>query len=163
MILRDYADTAHFWRTGRKVKRITIQEINNAPLSFRNGWTGYAFAWNPFSVNALQVNGEVFLRGWGIFFAKSVECKVKLVKKAKFFSAVTAINDDRKLLDPEKWLVTFEVLDSDGNQLASTVVKKGETLSGIAKQYGTTYQELASLNGIKNPNLISVGQNIIIP
>ena len=127
MILRDYADTAHFWRTGKKVKRITIQEINNAPLSFRNGWNGYAFAWNPFSVNALQVNGEVFLRGWGIFFAKSVECKVKLVKKAKFFSAVTAINDDRKLLDPEKWLVTFEVLDSDGNQLASTVVKKGET------------------------------------
>ena len=43
------------------------------------------------------------------------------------------------------------------------VVKSGETLSGIAKQYRTTYQELASLNGIKNPNLIVVGQNLIIP
>lgn len=43
------------------------------------------------------------------------------------------------------------------------VVKKGETLAGIAKKYGTTYQEIASLNGIKNPNLILVGQKIIIP
>lgn len=43
------------------------------------------------------------------------------------------------------------------------VVKKGETLSGIAKQYRTTYQEIASLNGIKNPNLILAGQSIILP
>lgn len=127
MILRDYADTASFWRTGKKVRHITIRDINDAPLCFRNGWNGYAFAWNPFSVNALQVNGKVFLRGWGIFFAKSIECEIKLTKNAKFFSAITAINDDRKLLNPEKWLVDFEVLDCNGNQLASTVVKKGET------------------------------------
>ena len=43
------------------------------------------------------------------------------------------------------------------------IVKKGETLSGIANKYGTTYKELASVNGIANPNLILVGQNIIIP
>ena len=43
------------------------------------------------------------------------------------------------------------------------VVKNGETLSGIAKKYGTTYKALASVNGIANPNLILVGQNIIIP
>lgn len=39
----------------------------------------------------------------------------------------------------------------------------GETLSGIAKKHHTTYQKLASINGIKNPNLIRVGQNIKIP
>lgn len=38
------------------------------------------------------------------------------------------------------------------------VVKKGDTLSGIAAKFGTTYQKLAEINGIKNPNLISVGQ-----
>lgn len=38
------------------------------------------------------------------------------------------------------------------------VVKRGDTLSGIASRYGTTYQKLAEINGIKNPNKINVGQ-----
>ena len=42
-------------------------------------------------------------------------------------------------------------------------VNKGETLSGIAKKYGTSVAELASCNGIANPDLIFVGQKIIIP
>lgn len=37
-------------------------------------------------------------------------------------------------------------------------VKKGETLSKIAKQYNTTVSELIKLNSIKNKNLIKVGQ-----
>lgn len=43
------------------------------------------------------------------------------------------------------------------------IVKKDDTLSGIASKYGTTYQVLASYNGISNPNLIGVGQTIKIP
>ncbi|MBD8007724.1 N-acetylmuramoyl-L-alanine amidase [Bacillus norwichensis] len=39
-------------------------------------------------------------------------------------------------------------------------VKKGDTLSGIAKKYKTTVNELVKINGIKNPNLIKVGQKI---
>lgn len=39
----------------------------------------------------------------------------------------------------------------------------GDTLSRIAAKYNTTYQELASYNGISNPNLIFVGQKIKIP
>lgn len=42
-------------------------------------------------------------------------------------------------------------------------VKAGDTLSGIAAKYGTTYQKLAAYNGISNPNKISVGQKIKIP
>lgn len=37
-------------------------------------------------------------------------------------------------------------------------VQGGDTLSGIAAKYGTTYQHLASINGISNPNLIYAGQ-----
>ena len=37
-------------------------------------------------------------------------------------------------------------------------VRAGDTLSGIATRYGTTYQKIAALNGIKNPNIIRVGQ-----
>ena len=42
--------------------------------------------------------------------------------------------------------------------MASYTVKKGDTLSEIAKQYGTTYQDIAKANGISNPNVIQVGQ-----
>lgn len=41
-------------------------------------------------------------------------------------------------------------------------VKAGDTLSGIAAKYGTTYQAIAAYNGIKNPNLIHVGKKIKI-
>ena len=41
-------------------------------------------------------------------------------------------------------------------------VKKGDTLSGIAKKYGTTVNALAQLNNIKNVNLIYVGQKLTI-
>lgn len=40
------------------------------------------------------------------------------------------------------------------------VVKKGDTLSGIAAKYGTTYQKLAQMNGIKDPNKIYPNQRI---
>lgn len=43
------------------------------------------------------------------------------------------------------------------------IVKSGDTLSGIATKYGTTYQKLAAYNNISNPNLIVVGQKILIP
>lgn len=42
-------------------------------------------------------------------------------------------------------------------------VKSGDTLSGIAAKYGTTYQKLASYNGIADPNKIYPGQKITIP
>jgi lysozyme len=40
------------------------------------------------------------------------------------------------------------------------VVKRGDTLSAIACKYGTTYQRLAQINGIANPNKIYAGQKI---
>ena len=48
-------------------------------------------------------------------------------------------------------------------QAAGTyTVKSGDTLSRIAAKYGTTVAKLAADNGIKNPNLIHVGQVITI-
>ena len=42
-------------------------------------------------------------------------------------------------------------------------VVKGDTLSEIAQKYGTTVDTLAQLNGIKDPNLIVVGQVLKLP
>lgn len=43
------------------------------------------------------------------------------------------------------------------------VVQPGDTLSKIAREFGTTVAAIAEANNIVNPNLIVVGQTLIIP
>ncbi|MFC2030169.1 LysM peptidoglycan-binding domain-containing protein [Chloroflexota bacterium] len=43
------------------------------------------------------------------------------------------------------------------------VVKRGQTLSGIARWYGRTTWAVANANGLRNPNRIYVGQRLCIP
>ncbi|NIN68187.1 MAG: LysM peptidoglycan-binding domain-containing protein [Anaerolineae bacterium] len=43
------------------------------------------------------------------------------------------------------------------------VVRRGDTLSGIAYRFGTTVNGLVSLNGLVNPNLIFAGQTLRVP
>lgn len=85
--------------------------------------------------------------------------------------AFTNLSNAKKCADQN---AGYSVFDSKGNKVytgasgnssSDTVytVKSGDTLSGIAAKYGTTYQVLAQYNGISNPNKISVGQKIKIP
>lgn len=43
------------------------------------------------------------------------------------------------------------------------VVQRGDTLAAIAKRYGTTVDALVQLNGLKNPNVLIVGQKLRVP
>lgn len=58
-------------------------------------------------------------------------------------------------------------IDSDphipnATSITTYTVQAGDTLSGIAASYGTTYQRLAEINGISDPNVIYIGQVIKI-
>lgn len=58
-----------------------------------------------------------------------------------------------------------QVLRVNGSASASSVyytVRAGDNLSAIASRYGTSYQSIASLNGLSNPNLIYAGQTLRI-
>jgi len=46
--------------------------------------------------------------------------------------------------------------------LPTHTVKRGETIIGIALQYGLDYRELAAWNNITNPNVLSVGQVLVV-
>lgn len=48
------------------------------------------------------------------------------------------------------------------NNYVNYAVKRGDTLSGIAARYGTTWQKIAADNNLANPNLIFPGQRLII-
>ncbi len=43
------------------------------------------------------------------------------------------------------------------------MVKPGETLGQIAAQYNTTVAILAEINKLTNPDLLTVGQKILVP
>lgn len=43
------------------------------------------------------------------------------------------------------------------------VVKHGDTLGNIAYEHGTTVHAIMAANGLTNPDLIHVGQTLIIP
>jgi LysM repeat protein len=43
------------------------------------------------------------------------------------------------------------------------IVQRGDTLSRLATRFNTTVATIAQLNGIVNPNVIQVGQRIVIP
>ena len=51
---------------------------------------------------------------------------------------------------------------SVGSQAIRYVVQAGDTLTKLARKYGTTVQDLVALNGIRNPDLIYVGQVLLI-
>ena len=56
--------------------------------------------------------------------------------------------------------------DTDGNSTSGQtvyIVKAGDTLNQIAASYGVTARAIAVENGIRNINLIYVGQRLIIP
>lgn len=60
---------------------------------------------------------------------------------------------------PQVQAYTQPVAQTDGT---TYIVQPGDTLSEIAQRFGTTYQHLAAINGISNPDIIHVGQEIRI-
>ena len=55
-----------------------------------------------------------------------------------------------------------EVEEPTGNYRTITIAR-GDTLSQIARIYGTTVQELVRINNIQNPNLIYAGETLRVP
>lgn len=60
---------------------------------------------------------------------------------------------------PDTQVPVNEVVEHVNTPAQGTyIVNSGDTLSGIAVQFNTTYQNLAAINGIGDPNSIQVGQ-----
>ena len=87
---------------------------------------------------------------------------------ARYGTSYQKIAADNGIANPN-YIVPGQVLriypgNSGGNTGGETtyVVKPGDTLSGIAAQFGTTYQKIAADNNIADPNYIVPGQVLII-
>lgn len=65
--------------------------------------------------------------------------------------------------DPRRIMIAFVALALAGSAQATHVVAPGESLSKIAKRYGTTPLAISQANHIPDPNLIVIGQHLTIP
>ncbi len=79
---------------------------------------------------------------WGIFMKK-----FKLI-----------FIEEYSRLEAESAATLKKFNDSNGG---TYIVQPGDTLNKIAEMYGTTVGELVRLNGLSNPNMIVVGQEIV--
>lgn len=89
------------------------------------------------------------------------------------YTSQGVISGIRGYVDRDRF--TSDILLSDNSQIKQTgrpenynqdviyVIEKGNTLSEIAQEYGTTVKELVILNNLKNPNLIYPEQEIRVP
>lgn len=116
--------------------------IKNAGFNGYSGGSTPTPAPQPVKKSNEEIADEVIAGKWG----NGEERKRRLTEAGYDYNAVQAIVN-QKVSKPSYKTYT---------------VKKGDTLSGIAKKFGTTYQKIAKDNGIANPNKIFVGQKLII-
>lgn len=97
-------------------------------------------------------------RGWGVDRVRKHQdwngkyCPHRILSEGRWDEVKAAIEKELKTLGGK-------TSSSSGNSSGSTyTVKKGDTLSGIAKAQGVSVANLQSWNGIKDPNKIKVGQ-----
>lgn len=76
------------------------------------------------------------------------------VDRDKFTSGIL-LNDTSK--------IPTDTVEDTKQEYQTIIVKRGDTLSEIARRYNTSYQYLAKINDIKNPNLIRVGERLKVP
>lgn len=84
------------------------------------------------------------------------------------------IKENNEWVNPEDYILGKKLLfekNVTNNQTSDTYsdtyiyykIKKGDTLSAIAKRYNTTVSNLVLLNNIENPNFIIAGNTLKIP
>ncbi|MGN1153144.1 MAG: LysM peptidoglycan-binding domain-containing protein, partial [Candidatus Gastranaerophilaceae bacterium] len=92
-----------------------------------------------------EIANEVIAGKWG----NGNERKARLTAAGYDYNAIQS-------------LVNQKLNGGSSSNVIKYTVKSGDTLSGIAAKYGTTYQKIAADNGISNPNKIYPGQVLII-
>lgn len=97
-----------------------------------------------------EIADEVIAGKWG----NGTDRRKRLAEAGYDWGAVQAIVD--------KKLGGGNSGSGSGSKAVNYAVRSGDTLSAIAKRYGTTWQKIAADNNLKNPNLIVPGQRLII-
>ncbi len=67
------------------------------------------------------------------------------------------------ILLSDRTAISQDATEDKNQEFTEITVRRGDTLSQIAGKYNTSYEYLAKINNIPNPNLIYVGQTLKVP
>lgn len=129
------------------------QYADNNPI----GWVDSP--WNTITVNHImhQYTSTGRINGWGGNLDLSLFYGDENAWRA--YAGTTGQSAPTPQVQPQVQAYTQPVAQTDGT---TYIVQAGDTLSEIAQRFGTTYQYLAAINGISNPDIIHVGDRIVI-
>lgn len=71
--------------------------------------------------------------------------------------------NEQKKTEKETKKENVKIVDNNVDKYTTYKIKSGDTLSGIAAKYNTTYQNLAKINNIADPDKIQAGDTIKVP
>ena len=77
-------------------------------------------------------------------------------------TTASALTKENNIPNPNLIYVGQKIVIMVSNLASTYTVKKGDTLSQIAREFQTTVSTIVSLNNIPNPNLIYPGQKLIL-
>jgi len=103
-----------------------------------------------------DITAEVLHQSYNITMTGEIELRVSLIFDAKAISkktsqlCVNVLADDDALLDVRHGIIVY-------------FVRSGDTLWKIAKKYNASPQLIAQINGLENPDVLNVGQRLLIP
>lgn len=125
-----------------------INKCNNISTDFNNIEAGEA-VWLPGHIGIYIGNGQV------------VECTPIWEDGVQ----VTNLSQRTWMKHGKLPYIEYQVVNNVQNNSNENiyVVVKGDTLTKIANQFGSTVQAIANANNIANVNLINIGQRLVIP
>lgn len=151
--------------TGQITGQKSLEEIANAVIrgDYGNGeerkqkLTAEGYNYEEVKAKVNEILGVNNNNNYVTYTVKSGDTLSEIAQKyGTTYQEIAALNG---LADPNK-IYPGQVLKIkiSGTSTTTYTVKSGDTLSVIASKYGTTYQKLATLNGLADPNKIYVGQ-----
>lgn len=158
--------SANAWATGEgipswvKGRTYSVAQVsdNRVLLSGINSWI------NKSDVEIISVSSApIQAPAVGTYTVRSGDTLSSIA--AKFGTSYQTLASLNGISNPN-WIYVGQVLKVTGSASASGsvyyTVRVGDNLSSIASRYGTSYQSIANLNGLTNPNLIYAGQTLRI-
>ncbi len=168
----EYSNGRGAWQWSQSYKFVGINGYFDVSQDFAGKYTNVAKVDNATPTKVVKKIGSLSLVDY--LKSKKIDSsyngRVKLAKEYGITNYSGTAAQNLALLSklksgvkPAKVNTTNSKLTTSSSAAVSTItytVKSGDTLSGIAAKYGTSVSKLKSLNGIKNANLIYVGEKI---